>query len=118
MGAPTDSFGPGEGAHKGCPYRCFALGRAPTRGAPTDSFCPGEGAHKGRPYPIQAASRGFSNLMQLPWGGCGYSFWGKFDICLQPFLYSFQPIFSVYESSSDETIRLIMMAVDEISIKS
>ena len=53
-------FGPGEGTHKGCPYRLFsvgvlawgghpqgvplpivfsrrfALGRAPTRGAPTD----------------------------------------------------------------------------------
>ena len=90
-GAPTDcllsAFGPGEGTHKGCPYRLsslgvlpceghpqgvplpivfsrrFALERAPTRGAPTDcllsAFCPGEGAHKGRPYPIQAASRGF-----------------------------------------------------------
>ena len=90
-GAPTDcllsAFGPGNGAHKGCPYRLsslgvwpweghpqgvplpivfsrrFALGRAPTRGAPTDcllsAFCPGKGAHKGCPYPIQAASRGF-----------------------------------------------------------
>ena len=63
--------------------RCLALGRAPTRGAPTrfvlpwgghpqgvplpDSFCPGKGTHKGCPYPILAASRGFSNLMQLPW---------------------------------------------------
>ena len=100
-GAPTDcllsAFCPGEGTHKGCPYRLsslgvlpwgghpqgvplpivfsrrFALGRAPTRGAPTDcllsAFCPEKGAHKGRPYPIQAALRGFSNLMQLPWGG-------------------------------------------------
>ena len=90
-GAPTDcllsAFGPGKGAHKGCPYRLsslgvwpweghpqgaplpivfsrrLALGRAPTRGAPTDcllsAFGPGKGAHKGRPYPIQAASRGF-----------------------------------------------------------
>ena len=74
-GAPTDSLCPGEGTHKGRPYRFampwgghpqgaplpirYALGRAPTRGAPTDSLCPGEGAHKGRPYPIQAASRGF-----------------------------------------------------------
>ena len=65
-GAPTycllSAFGPGEGTHKGCPYRLsflgvmagggrpqgaplpiafsrrYALGRAPTRGAPTD--CP------------------------------------------------------------------------------
>ena len=91
---PLSAFGPGKGAHKGRPYRLsslgvlpgeghpqgvplpivfsrrFALGRAPTRGAPTDcllsAFCPEKGAHKGRPYPIQAASRGFSNLMQLP----------------------------------------------------
>ena len=88
------AFCPGKGTHKGCPYRLssrgvlpweghpqgaplpivlsrrFALGRAPTRGAPTDcplsAFYPEKGAHKGRPYPIQAASRGFSNLMQLP----------------------------------------------------
>ena len=88
------AFCPGKGTHKGCPYRLsslgvlpweghpqgvplpivlsrrFALRRAPTRGAPTDcplsAFCPEKGAHKGRPYPIQAASRGFSNLMQLP----------------------------------------------------
>ena len=68
-GAPTDSLCPGEGTHKGRPYRFampwggrpqgaplpirHALGRAPTRGAPTDSLCPGEGAHKGRPYPIR-----------------------------------------------------------------
>ena len=90
-GAPTDcllsAFWPGEGTHKGCPYRLssrgvlaweghpqgvplpivfsrrLALGRAPTRVAPTDCFLsafgPGEGTHKGRPYPIQAASRGF-----------------------------------------------------------
>ena len=90
-GAPTDcllsAFGPGEGTHKGCPYRLsslgllscegcrqgaplpivfsrrFTLGRAHTRGAPTDcllaAFCPGKGTHKGCPYPIQAASRGF-----------------------------------------------------------
>ena len=65
---------PGEGAHKGRPYRFampwgghpqgaplpirYALGRAPTRGAPTDSPCPGEGAHKGRPY-----------RFVMPWGG-------------------------------------------------
>ena len=80
-GAPTDcllsALCPGEGAHKGRPYRLsslrvmpwggrpqgaplpivfsrrFALGRAPTRGAPTycllSAFCPGEGAHKGAP---------------------------------------------------------------------
>ena len=88
------AFCPGKGTHKGCPYRLsslgvlpceghpqgvplpivlsrrFALRRAPTRGAPTDcllsAFCPEKGAHKGCPYPIQAASRGFSNLMQLP----------------------------------------------------
>ena len=78
-GAPTNcllqAFCPGEGTHKGRPYRFampwggrpqgaplpirHALGRAPTRGAPTDSPCPGDGTHKGRPYPIQAASRGF-----------------------------------------------------------
>ena len=90
-GAPTDcllsAFCPGEGTHKGCPYRLsslgllpceghpqgvplpivfsrpFALRRAPTRGAPTDcllsAFCPAKGTHKGCPYPIQAASRGF-----------------------------------------------------------
>ena len=90
-GAPTDcllsAFWPGEGTHKGCPYRLssrgvlpceghpqgvplrivfsrrLALGRAPTRVAPTDCFLsafgPEKGAHKGRPYPIQAASRGF-----------------------------------------------------------
>ena len=70
-GAPTDCvWRPGEGAHKGRPYRFVwpwrghpqgaplpiafgALGRAPTRGAPTDSFGPGEGA------PTKAASRGF-----------------------------------------------------------
>ena len=73
-GAPTDSFCPGEGTHKGRPYRFvwpwgghpqgaplpirFALGRAPTRGAPTDSFGPGEGTHKGRPY-----------RFVWPWGG-------------------------------------------------
>ena len=73
-GAPTDSLCPGEGTHKGCPYRFvmpwgghpqgaplpirYALGRAPTRGAPTDSLCPGEGTHKGRPY-----------RFVMPWGG-------------------------------------------------
>ena len=89
------TFCPGKGTHKGRLYRLaslgvlpceghpqgvplpigfsrrFALGRAPTRGAPTDwllsTFCPGKGTHKGCPYPIQAASRGFSSLMQLPW---------------------------------------------------
>ena len=77
-GAPTDSLCPGEGTHKGCPYRFampwggrpqgvplpilfsrrYALGRAPTRGAPTDSLCPGEGTHKGCPY-----------RFAMPWGG-------------------------------------------------
>ena len=77
-GAPTDcllsALCPGEGTHKGCPYRFampwgghpqgaplpirHALGRAPTRGAPTDSPCPGEGTHKGRPY-----------RFVMPWGG-------------------------------------------------
>ena len=93
-GAPTDcllsAFGPGEGTHKGRPYRLsslgvlpwgghpqgaplpivfsrrFALGRAPTRGAPTDcllsAFGPGEGTHKGRPYRL-------SSLGVRPWGG-------------------------------------------------
>ena len=93
-GAPTDcllsAFGPGEGTHKGCPYRLsslgvlpwgghpqgvplpivfsrrFDLGRAPTRGAPTDcllsAFCPGEGTHKGCPYRL-------SSLGVRPWGG-------------------------------------------------
>ena len=72
QGAPLpDSFGPGEGTHKGRPYRFvwpwgghpqgaplpirLAWGRAPTRGAPTDSFGPGEGTHKGCPYPIRLA---------------------------------------------------------------
>ena len=85
-GAPTDcplsAFCPGEGTHKGCPYRLsslgvlpweghpqgvplpivfsrrFALGRAPTRGAPTDcllsAFCPGKGTHKGCPYQLSS----------------------------------------------------------------
>ena len=89
-GAPTDcllsAVCPGEGTHKGCPYRLsslgvmpwgghpqgvplpivfsrrYALGRAPTRGAPTDcllsALCPGEGTHKGCPY-----------LGVMPWGG-------------------------------------------------
>ena len=93
-GAPTDcllsGFGPGEGTHKGRPYRLSslgvrpweghpqgaplpivfsrrsALGRAPTRGAPTDcllsAFGPGEGTHKGRPYRL-------SSLGVRPWGG-------------------------------------------------
>ena len=72
-------FAPWGGHPHGAPLpivfsRRLALGRAPTRGAPTDcllaAYCPGEGTHRhpkrGRPYPIQAASRGFSNLMQLP----------------------------------------------------
>ena len=137
-GAPTDSFCLGEGTHKGRPYRFVLPWGGHPQGAPLpDSFCPGEGTHKGRPYPIRFAlgrvpTRGAPTRFRQPHvglsqydaialgrgGGCGYSFWGKFDICLQPFLYSFQPIFSVYENSSDETIRLIMMAVDEISIKS
>ena len=81
-GAPTDclfsALWPGEGTHKGRPYRLsflgvmawggrpqgaplpiafarrYALGRAPTRGAPTDcllsAFCPAKGTHKGCPY--------------------------------------------------------------------
>ena len=93
-GAPTDcllsALCPGEGAHKGRPYRLsslgvmpwggrpqgaplpivffrrYALGRAPTRGAPTDcllsALCPGEGTHKGRPYRL-------SSLGVMPWGG-------------------------------------------------
>ena len=80
-GAPTDcflsAFCPGEGTHKGCPYRLSslgvldweghpqgvplpivfsrrsALGRAPTRSAPADCFLsqfwPGKGTHKGCP---------------------------------------------------------------------
>ena len=56
-GAPTDclfsALWPGEGTHKGRPYR-----RAPTRGAPTDcllsALWPGEGAHKGRPYRLSS----------------------------------------------------------------
>ena len=93
-GAPTNclfsALCPGEGTHKGRPYRLsslgvmpwgghpqgaplpivfsgrYALGRAPTRGAPTDcllwALCPGEGAHKGRPYRL-------SSLGVMPWGG-------------------------------------------------
>ena len=80
-GAPTNcllsALCPGEGTHKGRPYRLsslgvmawgghpqgaplpivfsrrYALGRAPTRGAPTNcllsALCPGEGTHKGAP---------------------------------------------------------------------
>ena len=76
----------------------YALGRAPTRGAPTDSLCPGEGTHKGRPYrfamPWGGRPQGAPlpdsgsltwvcpNLMQLPcilgctrlrWAGRGHS---------------------------------------------
>ena len=93
-GAPTNcllqALCPGEGTHKGRPYRLsffgvmpwggrpqgaplpivffrrYALGRAPTRGAPTDclfsALCPGEGTHKGRPYQLS-----FFGVM--PWGG-------------------------------------------------
>ena len=74
-GAPTDcilaAFDPGEGTHKGRPYRLssrgvLTLGRAPTRGAPTDcplsAFCPGKGTHKGCPYRL-------SSLGVLPWEG-------------------------------------------------
>ena len=67
---------PGEGAHKGRPYRCIARGRAPTRGAPridvlpgrraptrgadsTGMYCPGEGTHKGRPYRCIARGRAY-----------------------------------------------------------
>ena len=64
-------FDPGEGTHKGCPYRLSSLGVLPWGGHPQgvpllSAFGPGKGTHKGCPYPIQAASRGFSNLMQLP----------------------------------------------------
>ena len=92
--APTDclfsALWPGEGTHKGRPYRLsflgvmawgggpqgaplpivfsrrYALGRAHTGGAPTDclfsALCPGEGAHRGRPYLL-------SFLGVMPWGG-------------------------------------------------
>ena len=92
-GAPTDclfsALWPGEGTHKGRPYRLsflgvmawgghpqgaplpivfswrYALGRAPTRGAPTDclfsALWPGEGTHKGRPYRL-------SFLGVMAWG--------------------------------------------------
>ena len=91
-GAPTDcllsAFGPGEGTHKGRPYRLSslgALGRAPTRGAPTDcllsAFGPGEGTHKGAPTdcllsafgPGEGTHKGcpyrLSSLGVRPWGG-------------------------------------------------
>ena len=93
-GAPTNcllsALCPGEGTHKGRPYRLssfgvmpwggrpqgaplpivfsrrYALGRAPTRGAPTycllSALCPGEGAHKGRPYLL-------SSFGVMAWGG-------------------------------------------------
>ena len=94
-GAPTcllSAFCPGEGTHKGCPYRLSSLGvfgvplpivfsakgapavfsrrwgghPRPTRGAPTDcllsAFCLAKGAHKGCPYRL-------SSLGVLPWGG-------------------------------------------------
>ena len=89
-GAPTDSPCPGEGAHKGCPYR-FAMpwGGRP-QGAPLpDSPCPGEGAHKGCPYrfampwggrpqgaplpdspcPGEGAHKGCPYRFAMPWGG-------------------------------------------------
>ena len=84
-GAPTicllQALCPGEGTHKGRPYRLsspgvmpwgghpqgaplpfvfsrrYALGRAPTRGAPhlsLQALCPGEGTHKGRPYQLSS----------------------------------------------------------------
>ena len=89
-GAPTDclfsALWPGEGAHKGRPYRFAmpwggrpqgaplpiafsrrcAMGRAPTRGAPTycllSAFGPGEGTHKGCPYLLSSPG-------VMPWGG-------------------------------------------------
>ena len=74
-GAPTDcllsGFGPGEGTHKGCPYRLSSLGVRPWGGRPQGAplpdcllaaFGPGEGTHKGRPYRL-------SSLGVLPWGG-------------------------------------------------
>ena len=107
QGVPLpDSFGPGEGTHKGCPYPIrFALGRAPTRGAPTRFRQPHvvlsqfDAIVLGRGVPLLV-------LRQVS------------DIFPQPFLYSFQPILSVCEHISNEAICLIMMAVDEISIKS
>ena len=81
-GRPQGAFCPGEGTHKGRPYRFvlpwgghpqgaplpirFGLGRAPTRGAPTDSFWPGEGAHKGRPYRFVLAWGGRPQGAPLP----------------------------------------------------
>ena len=62
-GAPTDcllsAFGPGKGAHKGCPYRLSSRRLALRRVAPTDclsAFGPREGTHKGRPHRL--SSRG------------------------------------------------------------
>ena len=53
-GAPTycllPALCPGEGTHKGRPYRLSSL------------LCPGEGTHKGRPYRL-------SSLRVMPWGG-------------------------------------------------
>ena len=108
-GAPTNcllsALWPGEGTHKGRPYRLsflgvmaggghpqgaplpivfsrrYALGRAPTRGAPTDclfsALWPGEGAHKGRPYRLPWRYEGthkgrpyrLSSLGVMAWGG-------------------------------------------------
>ena len=96
-GAPTDcllsALCPGEGTHKGRPYRLsffgvmpwggrpqgaplpivffrrYALGRAPTRGAPTDcllsALCRGEGTHKGRPLG-RAPTRGAPTRFRQP----------------------------------------------------
>ena len=86
-GAPTDwllsAFGPGKGTHKGCPYRLASLG-GPWEGRPQGVPLPDWllSARGGHPQGVQAASRGFSNLMQLPWhpnesalGLGGVSFW-------------------------------------------
>ena len=99
-GAPTycPSLGPGEGAHKGRPYRLSSLGvmawgghpqgaplpggRAPTRGAPTDSSALGRAPTRGAPTdcvygPTRGAPKGahkgrpyrLSSLGVMPWGG-------------------------------------------------
>ena len=71
-GAPTNclfsALCPGEGAHKGRPYRLSSLGvmagggRPQGAPLPMPSLCPGEGTHKGRPYRL-------SSLGVMPWGG-------------------------------------------------
>ena len=48
---------PGEGTHKGRPYRLSSLG-----------LCPGEGTHKGRPY-LLSSGEGTHKGRVMPWGG-------------------------------------------------